>query len=94
MKYKIHAINPHKEFHEVLCVRDYQGFKQGHIYAQIGWNNGSQVINCDGSGDPYALICLNSWDNGEDELVVYDDQSCREITVFRYLKRETNKKED
>lgn len=46
-----------KDFSEVLCIRDYKGFRKGVIYAQVGWNNGSHVLKPDEFGYPKSITC-------------------------------------
>lgn len=76
-------LNPKKEYTEVLCLRDYKGFKKGCIYAQVGWNNGTQVVRETKNGD---VVCLLCWDSGD--MLVPLSEVNPEKHVFRYVENE------
>ena len=74
------VINPERTFSEVICLRNYKGFKKNRVYAQLGWNNGSQVVRVSEEGDVLCLLCWNCGDN----LVPLDEDSY-EKSVFKYM---------
>lgn len=86
---KCQTLNNLREFSEVLCVRDYKGFKSGVIYAQLGWNNGSQVVRISEEGDAVALLCVDS-----DDSISYFLTPLEEDDIIPYFRRIKTKKED
>ena len=73
-----------KGFCEVLCIRDYKGFKKGTIYAQVGWNNGSHVIRANENGDIEELVCLDITTE-KDGYNLCDCESGEDIPVFKRI---------
>jgi hypothetical protein len=99
MLIKAKKLNHKKEFDEVLCLISAYGFKEGHIYPAVGWNNGTQVVRCGLCGDTEVLLCYNTSNAEESEfyLTTREENSDEDITIFKYLtmngRRLVNRKE-
>lgn len=87
MLIKAIKLNYKKEFNEVLCLISAYGFKEGHIYPAVGWNNGTQVVRCGFCGDTKVLLCYDTcnYDESEFYLTTQDENSDEDITIFKYL---------
>ena len=63
-----------QEYVPVICVKSGGPFVQGRMYAQIGWNNGMQIVFTDKAGDTKYVLFHNFDTEGEPgELRLPDD---------------------
>lgn len=78
-----------ERFVKVKCIKGGKYYKEGDVYACLGWNNGKYIFYTDSSGNPRSFLFHDYGDENNNYLHSangYDDNDL--IEDFVYLNNE------